>query len=514
MNAPRSIPRIALAGFVLESNAFAPVATEQDFRSRYYFEGEQILEQARAERSQIPREMAAFVAAMDATGPWQPVPLILTGCQPWGPVDQGFFATTLDRMLTMLEAQPVDAVYVANHGAMVATTSSDPDGEMLSALRKVVGPNAPIVCTLDLHANVSSRMARSAMLVSYLTNPHVDQIERGEEAALLVRLMLAGLAPQSYHVRLPLVPPSVCLLSASGPYGELIDYGQRRQREYGGRILNVSVTGNFAFSDCPENGLAVTVTARSDGMEARELALELASKAWSWRERFTRDLTPIDQALARAHQANAGDGPALIFSDAGDNPGGGGSGRTTELLQALLNDNVAAALYGSFFDPLLACEAHELGVGHTFEAVFNRTPGTEFDHRLQAPARVLALHDGDVMGRRGLMAGRALALGPSAALLLDERITVVVVSNRQQTADPMFFEMFGLDPGAFRVVCVKSRGHFRAGFDLWFTPQQVLEVDTAGLTSPVLSRFTWRGLPRPVYPLDPETQWHHGSNVA
>ena len=63
-------------------------------------------------------------------------------------------------------------------------------------------------------------------------------------------------------------------------------------------------------------------------------------------------------------------------------------------------------------------------------------------------------------------------------------------------------------PGkAARTVCVKSRGHFRAGFDLWFAPEQVLEVDTEGLTSPVLDRFSWRGLPRPVYPLDVDTRW-------
>lgn len=174
------IPRIALAGFLLESNAFAPVATEEDFRGRFYFEGEPILEHARASRSLIPQEMSAFVAAMDATGPWQPVPLVLTGCQPWGPVDQAFFGRTVDRMLSALEeAGPVDGIYVANHGAMVATVSTDPDGDMLAGLRKVAGSGCHMVCTLDLHANVSRRMADAALLVSYLTNPHVDHDQRG-----------------------------------------------------------------------------------------------------------------------------------------------------------------------------------------------------------------------------------------------------------------------------------------------------------------------------------------------
>ena len=118
----------------------------------------------------------------------------------------------------------------------------------------------------------------------------------------------------------------------------------------------------------------------------------------------------------------------------------------------------------------------------------------------------MALGDGDVTGRLGLYAGRRLLLGPTAALRIGG-VTVIVISARAQTADPMFFEMLGLDIALARTVVVKSRGHFRAGFLPWFTSDRVFEVDTAGLTSPVLDRFDWQGLPRPVYPLDPETAW-------
>ena len=502
-------PRIALAGIVLESNAFAPPATEADFRGRYYLAGDALLAEARREGGVISREMSAFVAAMDATGPWTPVPLVLTGCQPWGPVEQGFFERTLAAIVQGLAAAPVDGVYVANHGAMVATGSSDPDGDMLAAIRDAVGATCPLICTLDLHANVSERMAGAAdVLVSYLTNPHVDQIERGEEAAVLMRQMLAGMRPRAHHVRLPLAPPSVSLLTASGPYGEIVDYGQRRKRESAGAIVNVSVTGNFTFSDTPENGMAVTVTAREDERAARTLCEEIAVRLWSMRERFRRDLTSLDAALAIAAEAAAGAREPVIFSDAGDNPGGGGSGRTTELLAALVGAGVDGVIVGSFFDPALAADAHAAGEGARIRAVFNREPGTAFDERFECDATVLALGDGDVTGRRGLYQGRGLALGPCAALsLAGGGVKAVIISDRNQTADPVFFEMVGLDPGAARVVCVKSRGHFRAGFDLWFAPAQVFEVDTAGLTSPVLSRFEWKGLPRPVYPLDEDAAW-------
>jgi microcystin degradation protein MlrC len=109
-------------------------------------------------------------------------------------------------------------------------------------------------------------------------------------------------------------------------------------------------------------------------------------------------------------------------------------------------------------------------------------------------------------GRRGIYANNTLALGPSAALQIGG-ITVVVISNRVQCADPVFFEAFGLDIAAARIVVVKSRGHFRGGFDEFFRHEQVVEVDTAGLTSPVLSRFNWRHMPRPVLPIDDAAEW-------
>lgn len=511
MSAKQS-PRVALAGIVLESNSFAPVVGEDNFRSRYYFEGGEILEQATRDHSVMPMEMTAFVRAMHATGPWQPVPLILTGTEPGGPVDHGFFVRTVDAMIDALaKAGPVDAVYLSNHGAMTSTESYDPDGDMTARLRDAVGPDVAIVVTLDLHANISESLVDAAdLIVGYQTNPHVDMLERGEEAAQSLRTILAGARPEAAFIRLPLTPASVVLLSREGPYADVIDFGQRRKRELGGAIFNVSIFGGFVFGDTPKNGVAVVVTGRDDGAAARELAREIAERGWADRRRFRKQLTSLEEAVSLA--VTVGQEPSaatVIFSDAGDNPGGGGLGTTTWLLAGLVAGGARGVLFGSFCDPVLAAEARALGQGARFEAVFNRDSESEFSRRFSVEARVLALGDGKVVGRRGLYAKRAMELGSSCALEIggEGGIVVVVISNRRQTADPMFFEMLGLDIGAARCVCVKSRGHFRAGFDLWFAPEQVYEVDTAGLTSPILERFQWRGLPRPVYPLDEDTEW-------
>ncbi len=316
--------------------------------------------------------------------------------------------------------------------------------------------------------------------------------------------MLAGLAdPKSAFIRLPLTPASVNLLTASGPYGEMIDYGVRRRAELAGDILNVSIFGGFVFSDSTKNGVAIIVTARNDVERARMLALEIAELGWKNRARFRKKLTPLSEGVRMALNTNR---PPGIYSDSGDNPGGGGTGRTTELLSALVWAGAQDVLVGSFFDPPLAKAAHAAGVGGRIRAQFNTLPGLPCDAPLEADAEVIGLHDGTIVGRLGSAQGRTLHLGPSAALKIGG-ITVVIISDRMQTLDPMFFEMFGLDISKAKTVVVKSRGHFRSGFLPWFPPENVYEVDTEGLTSPVLERRQWQHIPRPSYPLDEDVSW-------
>ena len=504
-------PKIALLGAILESNRFAPPAEMSDFTSLTWLSGDALMSEARSGTPKLATEFAAFVRAMDATGGWTPMPCMLAASHPAGPVRDAVIEEVIAKNEHMLSAAgPVDAVYICNHGAMVAEHDHDPDGLLMSRIRKIVGPDVPIIATLDLHANISGRMVDACnLIVGYRTNPHVDQIERGEEAAFSLRRILAtGVRPAIAHVKLPLVPASVTLLSAEHPYGTVIDQGQRRQAEHRGEILNVSIFGNFLFSDTPDNGLSIVVTAREDRATAEALAAELAELAWSLRKDFVRQLTSVEEAVEIALDRKR---TPVIFSDAGDNPGGGGSGRTTELLAALCEAGASDCLIGSFCDPELAREAHQVGVGNRFRARFNRSCDTsiswaQWDAPFEADAEVLALHDGNVVGEQGMTAGRRMVLGPSAALRICG-LTVIAITDRTQTADPVFFHMFGLGIATARTVVVKSRGHFRAGFSQWFQPGQVFEVDTAGLTSPVHDRWPFTHLPRPSYPMDADTVW-------
>ncbi len=501
-------PRVAILGLHLEANGFAPPTTKQDFMAECWEEGEAITRLARS-TSHLPLEVPGFYSRMDATGEWAPVPLIMLAAQPGGPVQQEVFDQFKDIVERGLRAaHPLHAVYVCSHGGSSATADDDNDGTLVALVRRVVGPHVPIVVTHDLHCNVSERMVDAAdALVAYRTNPHVDHRERAAEAADLLRLM-TGPQPvrtKKAFIRVPIVPwPATTMLSSSGPYADLIALGQRLTVP---PILNVSVTAGFVLTDVPKCGLTVNVTANADQHAAESVARQIAQAAWDDRHRYFAKLISLEEAVAIAKSASAGQRPPVILADVADNPGGGGLGNTTWMLRALHEAGVHGVVLGLFTDRALARQAHEAGVGAQLQAVFTPTE-SEFSKRFECTATVQRLSDGSVIGRRGRDAGREIVLGPSALLRLEgSGILVVVTSLREQPADPQTLEMFDVDIAAAKCVVLKSCAHFRAGFDEFFTPDRIFEVDVPGLTSNVLKNFSYKGLKRPIWPLDLDTTW-------
>jgi microcystin degradation protein MlrC len=500
-------PRIAVLSFAIECNRFAPVTTAADFETDVDIRGNQIVSEARSAASITLPDLPGFFTEMDRTGQWTPVPLRVSQAQPGGPVEEGFFRSFVAEIEAGLKAAlPLDAVFISAHGAALAEGTDDPDGDLLEAVRRAVGPDIPVVATFDLHANVSHKMIDNlSVFVGYLENPHTDIYERGVEAAKHMRECLAGARTAITMVKVPLVPPQISLLTARGPYADLIKYGQTK---LGGDILNVSVMAGFAYSDSPKNGLTAVVTARNGNRKAAaKLSLRIAQRAWDTKERFKRAMMSLGDAVQLAASVSRDRRrKPIILADVADNPGGGGRGNTTYLLRALKGARTQHVLFGVFNDAAVAAKAHELGEGAIFTASFNSQEHQEFSLPFDSEAKVVKLSDGRYVGRRGVLKNVSSDMGPSALLDLGG-IQLVVISNRCQCMDPRQFEMFGLDIAQARVVVVKSRGHFRGGFDEFFRPEQIYEVDCPGLTSPVLANFTWTKLPRPVYPLDEETTW-------
>ena len=502
-------PRVGICGFFLECNRWSPVSDAAAFAEGFDLAGDALARELRADPSRLLPDTSGFVAAMDAAGPWTPVALRVAGAQPGGPADQAFF----DALVAEVEARiaaagPLDAVFASMHGAALTTGSDDPDGEFLGRLRRAVGPRAPIVAVFDLHANVSRRMTDAlSAYVGYRTNPHVDLRERGQEAAGLLRRLLAGGDGVVELQKLPFAPSSVSQLIAPGtPLAVLVEDAQRR---VGGAVANVSLCGGFAFADCDKCGFAVVVT-RTDGDRdaAHSLARRVAADVWRARGRFETRLVPLDDAVAAAVAAGEDpSAPPLILADVADNPGGGGGGDTTYLLRALHAAGARGVVLGVHTDPALAADAHRAGVGARLPARFNRDRGGDrYALPFEAPATVVALSDGRFVGRQGMVAGAAREMGPSALLAIGG-LRVAVVSIRQQLLDPAQLEVLGVDPATVRTLVVKSRGHFRAAFDRFAPAERILEVDCPGLTSPDLRRLDWTRMPRPMYPIDVDATW-------
>ena len=275
--------------------------------------------------------------------------------------------------------------------------------------------------------------------------------------------------------------------------------------------MNISAVSGFPWADTPKNGLTVIVTARdrdnpASVQTAKDVAVELGQLAWSQLPEFQPSLTPLEGCVEAA-QAAAESRQPIVLCDCADNPGAGARGNTTYLLKALLEAGVPRVFAGVFNDAALVEAATAVGEGGTFTAHLNTQEPSQFSEELQSEAVVVKVSDGRFAGTVGMVAGGNVNLGPSVLLELggpDVALQLVVISRRQQILSTDFFEAFGLSMEDCSTAVVKSRGHFRAGFQHFVPDAGVLEADVPGLSCQNLSRFEWNGLQRPVWPLDAE----------
>ncbi len=304
-----------------------------------------------------------YIAGAAAAGV-ELLPLLSARAQPSGVVEQQSFETMLHWFLERLQqALPVDGLLLDLHGAMVTERHEDAEGAFLEAVRAVVGAKLPIVVTLDLHANITAKMAElSDVIIGFDTYPHVDMHERGREAAeLLIRMIRGEVSPVQAYRQLPLVtmPPMQCTLRE--PMQSLMQRVQRFEAEQG--ILTATVAMGFPFADIQDAGVSVLVTTNNDRELAERKVDELASWLWDLRDDLQPQLTSIEDVI-RFVEDHPMDGLCL-FADGSDNPGGGAPCDGTVALQAMIDAGVAGGVVGVLYDPETAAQAHQAGVGST-----------------------------------------------------------------------------------------------------------------------------------------------------
>jgi len=257
-----------------ETNAFSPIRTVlQLFGERGLSEGQSILLTHAGTRTGIGGYMDFCRESGDELAP-----TISASATPSGLVASEAYAVLKEKLIAGIRAAgKIDGVLLCLHGAMVVEGIPDAEGDILAAVRDLVGPDVPVAATLDYHANVTDLMvAKADGLFGYNTYPHVDSWERAMEAAGFVRDMLDGkVRPTSYVVRPPLAPGVVPARTGWGPIKKLMDKAFAYEREPG--VVNVSVYGGFVYSDIAEAGLAFLATTDNDPALARRIAEEMTT---------------------------------------------------------------------------------------------------------------------------------------------------------------------------------------------------------------------------------------------
>lgn len=498
--------RVAIGAFKAECNPRSPISTRNEFEQHGLFFGLEVIEDLESAAPRSPIELVSFFRAFQLKYPGTEfVPLGCFNGKATGPIDQTLLEVVAEEFRSRLEAAgDLDAVFFSLHGSAKGVEEEDPEGLLLSDARKIIGPNIPILATLDLHANMSKAMVESAsVLVTYRTNPHVDMKDRAEECVELASAIFGGAKPVTGFAKLPLIAPSPTHLTDKTPVADIMAYANDFRTH---PVLNVSIQTGFTHGDSPKSGMSVLVTTDDDKALACTVAAKIARRLWDARDKFILSLITVEEAVMLAKAADAGRSPPVAFADTSDNPGGGGRGNTIWILKAFIENDVHGCVVGSLVDKELAADAHRIGEGESFLARFNRDGMDLLSGKLEVFAKVEQLGDGKFTSRGGVADGKQQSVGPMALLRI-EGVQLVIMSKRVQTLDPAFFEAVGVDFDQVRILSIKSRGHFRVGFSDIFGDDNFFDVDAPGITARRLDAFPFKNIPRPMYPLDKNATW-------
>lgn len=455
--------RIAVGGFIHETNTFVSRRTRyrdfvQGVPNPPLSMGTELLSNLDGLNIPISGALSVFEAnQIDVS------PLLWCEAGPSGYVlDAAFDKITSDFLRMLKHTPPLDGLFLDLHGAMVAESFEDGEGEFLKRIRDLVGPDLPIVCALDLHGNITPEMlAHSDYMEACRKYPHTDFFEIGERAAeRLVEIVSSGSEPKGALAQLPVLLPMP--MQATDLPGPAAIYRNMSEVE---QDLNVdcSFCMGFPASDIHHAGASFLVY--GDDPKRVDKAVHELDKCFSAHcESFSLEGFEPRAAVRKAIDTKAG---PITIADVQDNSGAGASSDSTAMLRALMEEGAKNAVIGLFYDPETALRAHEVGLGITFNAHIGGKYGLPEDEPVLAHVRVNALGDGSFVCQGDFFKGVNPELGPMAALELssdDYSILVIVASSRCQLADLEMLKCVGVDPLGKDIIVVKSTAHFRADF--------------------------------------------------
>jgi microcystin degradation protein MlrC len=489
--------RIAVGGILHETNTFAEGLTELSaFEGPGAFpgflRGREVLDSMRG----LGMCVGGFMAEAERAG-MDLLPLIWTFALPSGTVRHAAYEHLRGVFLESLrKALPVDGVLLDLHGAMVTESCEDAEGDLLSKVREAVGPAVPVMTTLDSHANITPAMARLAdALFGYDTYPHVDNFERGQEAARLMAAAVEGRArPVVGFQAVPMLIglPRQCTLS--GPMAEAFRLVHELERRPG--ILGITLAAGFPFADIHYAGASVAVMADGDENLARSTAGEIYRYLWERRQDFHVTLTPVREAIS--HALRSGKGP-VVLADVSDNPGGGSPCDGTVMLKELIEAKVPSAAVAVIADREAVRAAKEAGAGRPATLTVGGKTDKRHGDPLTLTGTVRWVGQKEYRNKGPMMTGLTIDMGLAAVFVVNN-VEIILTENRIQPFDAEALRCLGIEPLDRLLIGLKSAVHYRSGYqDL---AARIFEVDTPGVTTPDLTKYPFRRVRRPIFPLD------------
>jgi len=453
--------RIAVAGFLHETNTFAPTkATYDDFAggASPMTRGEAVLKTMR----NVNVALAGFIEVAQAQG-WVVLPVLAAAATPSAHVTKDAFERITAMILDGIASfGPLDGVFLDLHGAMVTEHLDDGEGEILERVRKLVGPGIPVVTSLDLHANITPQMMEHAdALIAYRTYPHVDMAETGRACGRHMALILkSGQRFAKSFRQLPfLIPISwQCTFDqpSKGIYAKL-------ESMQGEKVPTLSFAPGFPAADFVDCGPSVVAYGATQA-DADAAADELAKLVIGHEKDFDGHIYTPDEGVRTAMTLAKAASKPIVIADTQDNPGAGGDSDTTGMLRALVRNKAERAAIGMIYDPQAAAAAHAAGKGATLRLALGGKSGISGDTPYEETFVVEQLSDGKFKATGPFYSGRTLQMGPSACLRIGD-VRVVVSSRKAQLADQEMYRYVGIEPTAQAILVNKSSVHFRADFE-------------------------------------------------
>lgn len=487
---------ILIGGLLQESNTFSEARSSiEDFRSYYYRTGDEMLAPQRTEN-----ELSGFLRGIRERPEAKPQPTLYAQAVSSGKLPRQVLKELKRQLREQIGRAPVcDGVLFAMHGAWVAEDCDDADGEVLTELRQLVGPDVPIVITLDSHANVTQRMVAAVDgIVGYRTFPHIDFADRGYQAAqLLFGILRTGRRPHIALRKVPMIVPAERHETYRGPMGEL--WAEALAGERNGQAGLTSLFLVQPWLDIEEMGSSVVVV-DEDAAKAEREADRLAGLMWAKRKEFAIRLYTVDEVL-QAMAAEPERKQVVVVSDSADSPGAGSAGDSNAVLRELLRlgaDRGVRCLL-SMVDREAVATAVAAGAGAKVRLEVGYSLSRSVGSPLAIEATVAALGDGRFVFGGGTVANLVANMGRCAVVTIGT-LSVLLMENPTFTGDPAMYRSVGLEPTEADLVLVKSATQFRAEYEQ--LTDRIYILDTPGASTANLHSLRFTRIPRPMYPFD------------